>query len=76
MISTGKKNPLGDEIMQVEESDINFWDKNWDNLTFEQKITFCSFMQAPFFATEGEFKNDHIIKDRYEYFQLKNMIEL
>jgi hypothetical protein len=76
MIKTGKINPLtGDEILRVEESDINFWDTNWDDLSLDQKATFCSLIKAPFLSTKGEFKNDHIIKDQYEYYQAKNTME-
>jgi hypothetical protein len=74
---TGKLNPITkEEIFRVNEQDINFWNKNWDDLTLDEKATFCSFIEAPFLATKGEFKNDHIIKDRYEYFQMKNIMEL
>jgi predicted component of type VI protein secretion system len=40
MIKTGKFNPLGDEILQIEESDINFWNTKWDDLELEQKADF------------------------------------
>ena len=76
MKPTGKKNPMGDEILRVEESDIDFWNKCWEDLTLDEKATFCSFIGAGYLAVKGEFKNDHIIKDQYEYYQLKNTLDL
>lgn len=77
MKATGKFNPItGDEIHSVEESDINFWDTDWDNLSLDQKAQFCSFVGVGYLATQGEFKNDDKVKDVYEYYQQKNTMEL
>jgi hypothetical protein len=71
MIKTGKFNPLGEEIIQIEESDINFWDKNWDDLELGQKADFCSFIKAPFLGKQ----NEKSVKQRYVYYQAKNTME-
>lgn len=77
MIPTGKLNPItGDEILKVEESDITFWSTDWDDLTRDQQAMFCSFCGFTYLALVGQWANGHIIKDRYEYFQLKNITEL
>lgn len=63
MIHTGKINPIsGEEILQFEESDITFWEKDWEELTLDQKADFCSLIKTPFLATSGEFNNEDIIK--------------
>lgn len=69
MIHTGKFNPItGEEILQIEESDITFWEKEWEDLTIEQKADFCSLIKAPFLATS----NEEIIKRRYRYYRFTN----
>jgi hypothetical protein len=76
MKPTGRFNPITkEEILQVEEHDIDFWHIDWDDLSLEQKATICSFLEIGFLATRGEFKNDHLVKSRYEYYQLKNIID-
>jgi hypothetical protein len=72
MLKTGKFNSLGVEILQIEESDINFWDKNWDDLELSQKADFCSLIKAPFLGKQ----NEKSVKHRYEYYQAKNTMEL
>lgn len=73
MIKTGKLNPItGEEILQCEESDINFWDTNWDDLELGQKADFCSFIKAPFLGKQ----NEEYVKNWYEYYQQKNTMEL
>jgi hypothetical protein len=73
MIKTGKINQItGDEILQIEESDIDFWDTNWEELTLEQKADICSLIKAPFLGKQ----NEDAIKGWYEYYKLKNTMEL
>jgi hypothetical protein len=44
MKSTGRINPFtGKEIMQIEEHDINFWHKDWNDLTDSQKVDYLSY---------------------------------
>ena len=77
MIKTGHYNSItGEEITKIEESDITFWDIDWDDLTRDQQAMFCSFCGFTYLALVGQWANGHIIKDRYEYFQLKNTMEL
>lgn len=73
MKPTGRLNPLTkEEILQIEESDINFWDTKWEDLNINQKAEFCSLMKADFLNKD----NEHRLKSMYEYFQMKNAIEL
>ena len=73
MKPTGKTNPItGDEILQAEEHDINFWETKWQDLTIEQKATFCSFIGAQFLGKQ----NEAHVKARYGYFRLKNTVDL
>jgi len=69
MKKTGKINPItGEEILKAEEHDIDFWDVKWEELSIEQKATFCSFIGALFLGKQNE---EHI-RARYNYFKLKN----
>jgi hypothetical protein len=48
MKDTGKKFPdwhpnAGKPVMQVEEHDIKFWDKDWKDLTVEEKADYLSY---------------------------------
>ena len=61
MKPTGKFNPLGDEIMQAELTDVA-WDKNWEDLTLSEKATFCSFAHIGFLSKE----NDEWVKRNFE----------
>jgi hypothetical protein len=73
MKPTGRINPLTkEEILQIEESDINFWDTKWEDLNINQKAEFCSLMKVDFLNKD----NEHRLKRMYEYFQMKNTIEL
>ena len=77
MKPTGKINPItGDEILKVEEHDISFWYKEWDELTIDEKAMFCSFIEVGYLATHGEFANEDKVKDMYEYYATKNTMEL
>jgi len=53
MKPSGTFNPLGDEIMIVEESDMNF-SKNWEDLSIDEKANFCSYMKIGFMNSEVE----------------------
>jgi hypothetical protein len=69
MISTGKINPItGEEILRAEESDIDFWQTKWEDLTIEQKTMFLSVIGALFLGEQ----NEAHVKARYGYFSLKN----
>jgi hypothetical protein len=71
MIKTGKINHFtGEEILRAEESDIKFFDTDWNDLTIEQKATFCSFIQVGFLGKS----NEEEVMCLYEYYQLKNRI--
>lgn len=71
MIHTGKINYVtGEEILQIEESDITFWEKKWEELTIDQKADFCSLIKVPFLATS----NEEILKRRYNYHRFTNKI--
>ena len=73
MIKTGITNPItGDEILRVEEKDIKFWDKTWEELNLDEKAMFCSLIHAPFLATKGEYNNEENIKNKYKVYQLRN----
>lgn len=73
MKPTGKTNPItGVEIFQAEEHDIMFWETKWEDLTIEQKAMFCSFIGAQFLGEQ----NEKHVRARYNYFKLKNTIEL
>ena len=68
MIRTGKLNKItGEEILQAEEKDNDF-SKNWEELTIEQKATFCSFMRIGFLNKDVEPK----IKAQWEYYNEKH----
>lgn len=69
MKPTGKINPItGDEILRAEESDVDFWETKWEDLTLEQKAIFCSVIGALFLGKQ----NEAHVKARYGYFALKN----
>lgn len=54
MKPTGKINPItGDEILKAEESDITFLDKEWNELSDNEKATFLSFLDVRFLSKEG-----------------------
>lgn len=73
MKHTGKINPItGEEILQIEESDITFWDKEWSDLTLNQKADFCSFIKMPYLANSDEFNNEYVIKSQYRYWRFTN----
>jgi hypothetical protein len=72
MKPTGRKNPLGEEIFEIEESDINFWENEWEDLSLDQKADFCSFIKMPYLATSGEFNNEHVVKSQYRYWRFNN----
>lgn len=68
MKPTGTFNKVtGEEIMQVEESDLDF-SKDWDQLSLDQKADFLSFLRYPFLNKDVE----PSIKVKWEYFQKKN----
>jgi hypothetical protein len=68
MKPTGRFNPLGDEIMQIEVTDIR-WDKKWEDLDLNEIADFCSLIKIPFYATSGEFKNDEAVKAKFISYQ-------
>jgi len=69
MKPTGRFNPFtGEEFLKVEEQDIDFWEKKWEELSDEQKVMFLSFIDAKFLGKQNE---EHV-KARYNYFKLKN----
>lgn len=72
MKPTGRFNPFGDEIMEIEEHDILFWDKAWEELTDHEKADYLSFKGIPFLATKGEFANEEIVKALYYSDSYKN----
>ena len=73
MKSTGKFNPItNEEILQVEEKDIAFWDKTWEELTLDEKAMICSLGKIPFLATKGEFNNEKQVKDLYNVYKLRH----
>lgn len=72
MKKTGKINPItGVEMYQAEESDVTFWETEWEDLTLEQKAMFCSVIGAQFLGKQ----NEAHVKARYNYFKLKNTSE-
>lgn len=73
MKPTGKFNPITkDEILQVEEHDITFWNKSWSELELTEKADFCSFIRAPFLGKQ----NEEFVKHWYKYYQAKNNDEV
>ena len=47
MRPTGLKNQFtGEEIMEIERSDLDF-SKEWDQLSLDEKANFCSFIKMP-----------------------------
>jgi hypothetical protein len=70
MKPTGKTNPItGDEIFRAEESDIDFWETKWSDLTLEQKTMFLSVIGALFLGKQ----NEAHVKARYGTYRLKNI---
>jgi hypothetical protein len=70
MKPTGKINPItNEEILQVEEKDITFWDKSWEELTLDEKAMICSLGEIPFL---GEFNNEKRVKDLYNVYKLRH----
>lgn len=68
MKPTGKHNKFtGEEIMQVEEHDIA-WHKEFDELSFDEKANFLSFIEV-LFLSNG---NRSYVEERYSYFKAKN----
>lgn len=77
MKDTGRTNFItGEAILQYEEHDIDFWDKPFDELSDEEIVKFLSFQGIGFFSRSGEFSNVDKVKSLYEYFSLKNTMEL
>ena len=73
MKPTGKINIItGEEILRAEEHDIDFWETNWDDLSLKQKAMFCSFVGADYLGKQ----NNDALRDRYEYYVVKNTMEL
>ena len=73
MKPTGKINPItNEEILQVEEKDIKFWDKSWEELTLDERAMICSLGNIPFLATTGEFNNEKQVKDLYNVYKLRH----
>ena len=73
MKPTGKFNPFTEEeILRVEEQDITFWEKTWEELTLHEKATFCSFIGIQYLASKGELKNDDVVERRYRFWRFTN----
>lgn len=69
MIATGKFNTItGQEIIQIEEHDFD-WNKNWNELTLDEKANFCSFIKQSFLTKSIE----HKIIEKYNFYQSKNL---
>lgn len=55
MKPTGRFHPItGKEIMQLEESDITFWDKDWEDLTWDEKADYCNYKQIQYLAANNK----------------------
>jgi hypothetical protein len=72
MKNTGKKNFNGDDIMQIEESDINWREVEFEDLTDNEKGNFLSFIKAPFLSS----LNQKQVTEQYNYYRDKNLMEL
>ena len=70
MKPTGKFHPIfRHEIMELEEHDIKWQNKEWDELTLEEKANFCSFAKIPML---NEDTKEYTIK-KYIYYRDKNL---
>jgi hypothetical protein len=70
MKPTGKLHPIfGHEIMEIEEHDIKWQNKEWEELTLNEKGDFLSFIKAPFLNKDIE---PMFIK-KYKYYRDKNL---
>ena len=72
MINTGQIYPsyhpnAGEPIMKIEESDIKFWEKEWYELSINEKADFCSLMEMPFLNG----MNENMIANCFESYRLK-----
>jgi len=55
MKPTGKINPItGEEILTAESFDVP-WEKEWDELTDEDKVHFLSYKGIGFLSSDNEF---------------------
>ncbi len=54
MISTGKFNPItGQEILKAEEHDIDFWDKDWEVLSLNEKAIYLNYRGINFLSDDN-----------------------
>lgn len=69
MKPTGKFNKLtGNEIMEIEHSDIDFWEIPWNELTLEQRCMYLSYRNIKFLNdTNREFVE--------EFYQIDQLIQ-
>lgn len=71
MKPTGLINPItGNEILQCEESDIHFWNKEWNELSYIEKCDFLSLKSIPFLNKQVE----HIVIDMYNTEREKHIL--
>lgn len=57
MIKTEKINQITKEpIMKMEESDIKFWHKKWDDLTIDEKADFLSVIGEGYLNESNQIK--------------------
>ena len=55
MKPTGRFHPiLKHEIMRLEEQDIKFWDKDWEDLTWDERADYCNFKQIEYLAANNK----------------------
>lgn len=72
MIPTGKYHPtLGHELMQLEEHDINWTERPWEGLSFDEQADFLNFAGIGFMCAEIK---DEVVR-LYQYYQKKNLGE-
>ncbi len=70
MKPTGKFNPItGEEIMQIEFNDIDFWHKDWDELTDIEKTTYMSYKGIQFLGDSNrDLVKLQFINDQFHFY--------
>lgn len=54
MINTGKFNPItGQEILKAEEHDIDFWNKDWEVLSLNEKAIYLNYRGINFLSDDN-----------------------
>lgn len=55
MKPTGRHHPItGKEIMQLEEHDIDFWDKDWEQLSYNEQANYLNYKNIKYLAANNK----------------------